>query len=196
MPSSDVCQYVMSVKICIYIFFDFFVCKQNNPYCDERERSRTLVILAGLAKYLHWKFASLCHFKFAILCPQSSFPRTYFFRRFAVQTSCTLSCTLQRTNTENWKQIFPEKELRGHSPNFHIHVSVRDLYIPMIVLPILLQEICGSIMGIYKSLTDPSCVEIGKGIQKCDFRCRVMHGVHLVPNNVVWKSCLWYLSYR
>ncbi len=24
------------------------------------------------------------------------------------------------------KQIFPEKELRGHSPNFHIHVSVSD----------------------------------------------------------------------
>jgi hypothetical protein len=25
--------------------------------------------------------------------------------------------TLQRFNTENLKQIFPEKELRGHSPN-------------------------------------------------------------------------------
>jgi hypothetical protein len=24
------------------------------------------------------------------------------------------------------KQIFPEKELRGHTPNFHIHVSVSD----------------------------------------------------------------------
>ncbi len=35
----------------------------------------------------------------------------------------------QRSNTENSKQIFPEKELCGHSPNFHIHVSVSDLYI-------------------------------------------------------------------
>jgi hypothetical protein len=26
------------------------------------------------------------------------------------------------------KQIFPEKELRGLSPNFRIHVSVSDLY--------------------------------------------------------------------
>jgi hypothetical protein len=26
--------------------------------------------------------------------------------------------------------VFPEKELRGLSPNFHIHVSVSDLYIP------------------------------------------------------------------
>ncbi len=45
--------------------------------------------------------------------------------------------TLQRTNNENSKQIFPEKELRGHSPNFHIHVSVSHLYIPTIDLPTL-----------------------------------------------------------
>jgi hypothetical protein len=57
---------------------------------------------------------------------------------------------LQRTNTENLKQIFPEMELLGLSPNFHIHVFVSDLYIPTIDLPILLQEI----FGIYKSLTD------------------------------------------
>jgi len=36
--------------------------------------------------------------------------------------------------------LFPEKELRRISPNFHIHVSVSDLYIPTIGLPILLQE--------------------------------------------------------
>ncbi len=42
-------------------------------------------------------------------------------------------------NTENSKPIFPEKELRGHSPNSYIHVSVSDLYIPLIGLPILLQ---------------------------------------------------------
>jgi hypothetical protein len=28
--------------------------------------------------------------------------------------------------------MFPEKELCGLSPNFHIHVSVSDLYIPTI----------------------------------------------------------------
>jgi hypothetical protein len=38
-------------------------------------------------------------------------------------------------------------ELRGHRANFHIHVSVSDLYIPMIDLPILLQEICGPILS-------------------------------------------------
>jgi hypothetical protein len=61
---------------------------------------------------------------------------------------------LQRTNTEHSKQIFPEKKLRGHSPNFHIHVTVINLYIPTIDLPILLQEISGPIQGKYKSFTD------------------------------------------
>jgi hypothetical protein len=48
--------------------------------------------------------------------------------------------TLQRHNTENSKQMFPGKELRGLSPNSYIHVSVSDLYITTIGLPILLQE--------------------------------------------------------
>ncbi len=47
---------------------------------------------------------------------------------------------LQRQNTENLNQIFPGKELRGYSPNSYIHVSVSDLYIPQIGLPVLLQE--------------------------------------------------------
>jgi hypothetical protein len=70
---------------------------------------------------------------------------------------------LQRQNaenlnfeTENLKQIFPEKEYWGISPNFHIHVSVSEVYIPTMGLPFLLEEICGPILGIYvyKSLTD------------------------------------------
>jgi hypothetical protein len=39
--------------------------------------------------------------------------------------------------------VFPEKELRGLRPNFHIHVSVNDLYctyIPTIGPPIFLQQ--------------------------------------------------------
>jgi hypothetical protein len=34
----------------------------------------------------------------------------------------------------------PEMKLRGLVPNFHIHVSVSDLYIPTIGPPILLQQ--------------------------------------------------------
>ncbi len=60
----------------------------------------------------------------------------------------------QRQNGENLKQIFPEKEYRGLSLNFHIHVSVSELHISTMDLPFLLEEICGPILGIYKSLTD------------------------------------------
>ncbi len=63
--------------------------------------------------------------------------------------------SLQRQNTEISKQIFPDKEFRGLSPNFHIHTSVSDLYIPIIGMPILLEEICRPILGQYNSLTDP-----------------------------------------
>ncbi len=62
--------------------------------------------------------------------------------------------TLQRHNAENFKQIFPEKEYRGLSLNFHIHVSVSELYIPTMGPSFLLEEICEPILGIYKSLTD------------------------------------------
>ena len=45
-------------------------------------------------------------------------------------------------------------ELRGLSPNFHIDVSVSDLYIPRIGPHISCSRIGRSIMRIYKSLTD------------------------------------------
>jgi hypothetical protein len=66
----------------------------------------------------------------------------------------TLWPTLKRQNTEISKQIFPEKEYGALSPSFHIHASVSDLYIPTIGMPILLEEICRPILGLYKSLTD------------------------------------------
>ncbi len=49
---------------------------------------------------------------------------------------------LQKHATENSKHIFPEKELSGHSLNFHIYESMSYLYmyIPTMDLPILLQE--------------------------------------------------------
>ncbi len=65
-----------------------------------------------------------------------------------------------RHNTENLKQMFPEMELHGLSSNFHIHVSMSDLYIPTIGLPILL-------LGIYKSLTDTRMWKLG--LRPCKF---------------------------
>ncbi len=79
-----------------------------------------------------------------------------FFWPFFVQFSVTFTPYSAKNQYRKLKNIFPEKELRGHSPNCHIHVSVSDLlytYIPRIDLPILLQEICDPILGKYKYLT-------------------------------------------
>ncbi len=83
----------------------------------------------------------------------------------ATHASCHIT-TLQRQNAENLKQIFPEKEYRGLSPNFHIHVSVNELYILTMGLPFLLEEICGLILGIYKSLTDTWMLGWGRAIPR------------------------------
>ncbi len=40
--------------------------------------------------------------------------------------------TMQMHCTENLNQIFLEMKLRGPAPNFYIHVSASDLYIPTI----------------------------------------------------------------
>jgi hypothetical protein len=84
--------------------------------------------------------------------------KSTFFRQPGFLMSCanwlilySVLYTLQRQNTEISKQIFPDKEYRGLSPNFHIHASVSDFYIPTIGLPFLLED---SILGLYKSLTD------------------------------------------
>ncbi len=45
-------------------------------------------------------------------------------------------CALQR----KYLYVFPEKELRGLSPNFHIYVSVSDFLIPRIGPHIFLQQ--------------------------------------------------------
>jgi hypothetical protein len=63
-----------------------------------------------------------------------------------------LFCTAKK-KYQNWKQIFPEKDLRGHSPNFHIHLSVSDLYIPTIALP---HSAAGNMW------TDPGTIKIAR----------------------------------
>jgi hypothetical protein len=51
------------------------------------------------------------------------------------------SHAMQRNNTENLKQLLPEKELRCHShTQFPLSCVLRDLYISTNDLPILLQE--------------------------------------------------------
>ncbi len=84
--------------------------------------------------------------------PISSLPTYVLFGR---------SFALQRQNTEISKQIFPEKEYRGLSPNFHIHAPVSELYISTIGLSILLEEICRVFLGKYKSLTETWMLKLG-----------------------------------
>ncbi len=67
-------------------------------------------------------------------------------KKFGKNGFHTLHC--KDKNTEISKQIFPEKEYRGLSPNFHIHAPVSDLYIPSVGLPILLEEMCRPILGL------------------------------------------------
>jgi hypothetical protein len=55
--------------------------------------------------------------------------------------------------TKNSKQICPEIKLRGLVPNFYIHVSLSNLYIPMIGPQTQYSKIGGPIMGIYKLFT-------------------------------------------
>jgi len=50
---------------------------------------------------------------------------------------------------ENPIYVFLFLELRGHSPNFHIHVSVNDLYITRIGPHISCRRTGRSIVGIY-----------------------------------------------
>ncbi len=107
---------------------------------------------------------------------------------------------LQRRNTKNLNQMFPEKELLGLSPNIHIHVSVSHLYIS-IGMPVLLQE---------NTWTDPGNIQYNHslthesgnwdwgreipvlGIHKWDFRCWVEGSL---PMSGIEASRLVLISY-
>ncbi len=62
---------------------------------------------------------------------------------------------------QNFETNTPRKGISGLSPNFDIHASVGDLCIPTIGLPILLEEMCRTILGLYKSLTDTWMWKLG-----------------------------------
>ncbi len=64
-------------------------------------------------------------------------------------------CRLESTHCNgNSVYIFLFWEQRGLSPNFHIHVSVSELYIPRISPDISSSRTGRPIVGIYNSLTD------------------------------------------
>jgi hypothetical protein len=103
-----------------------------------------LQIFAGIAEWrtANWQNRVIILASTQDMCRAELRPRLTVVGNISkcTQARRTVTPALQRTNTENSKQMVPEKELRGQGPNFHTHVSVNDLYIPTIDLPILLQE--------------------------------------------------------
>jgi hypothetical protein len=61
---------------------------------------------------------------------KTSYPRKVFNFKPAYHTA--------KTQYRKFETNIPRNGLRGLSPNVHIHVSVSNLYIPMVGLPILL----------------------------------------------------------
>ncbi len=78
----------------------------------------------------------------------------HYFSLFS--TGYTLLCSLIVNGNPIY--VFPEKELRDLSPNFHIHV-----FVSRIVPHIFLQQntVCRPIVWIYKSLTDTWMWKLG-----------------------------------
>jgi hypothetical protein len=70
--------------------------------------------------------------------------------------TCQTACQDRTHCTENMIYLFLEMKLRGLVPNSDIHVSVSDLYIPRIGLPVWLQQIGSTIAHRYMN------VEIGR----------------------------------
>ncbi len=59
-------------------------------------------------------------------------PSAYFINRWEILLEEAQPFLLSLHCNEYPIYVFPEKELRGLSPNLHIQVSVSDLYIPRI----------------------------------------------------------------
>jgi hypothetical protein len=68
-------------------------------------------------------FAKTAKLRMVITCLLFSISNVFlFFCITVLQPQCTAN-----NQCRNSKQIFSEKELRGHGPNLHLHVSVSDL---------------------------------------------------------------------
>jgi hypothetical protein len=91
------------------------------------------------------------------------------------------------------KLLFPKQNYNVLSPSYYIHISVRDLYIPGLICLFCCREICGLILGIYKSLTDIP----RKGIHKWDFLCSEDHVIESQFDRRIFSifSQLWKVTF-
>ncbi len=106
-----------------------------------------LPILAAIDKLLSWNKFWILLARFVILFLFNIFSTRHmlvcfcFLIPYVTMKVLTFNSTRPHCN-KNSIYIFPENELSGLSPNFHIHVSVSDLhvYIPKIDPPIFMQR--------------------------------------------------------
>ncbi len=93
--------------------------------------------------------------------PSSAFIRSLSCSSNNINQQQKLICDPPVYTAKNQYRKFETNISRKGIANFHIHVPVSELYIPTIDLPILLQEICGPILGIYELLTDTWMWKLG-----------------------------------
>ncbi len=102
---------------------------------------------------------------------------------FTVYIECHDVCSIhcKEKMPKIWSKYSQKRNIRASVPiSTFMCLSVSELYIPTMELPFLLEEICGPILGIYKSLTDTWMWKLGlrprysqKGIYKRNCRCSV-----------------------
>ncbi len=146
-----------SLSTCMLFVLQSTFIEILRPLCD----SRSSFLSNNRTELLKLKSVTL--FRISV----SNITRTYYRNSsiWIIQKPPVTSKERRAHCNENPIYVFPEKELRGLSPNFHIHVSVNDLYIPRIGPHIFLQQRKGRrgrlILVIYKSLSDTWMWKLG-----------------------------------
>ncbi len=110
--------------------------------------------------------------------------------------------TVSTQSKENPIYVFLFWELRGLSPNFHIHVSVSVLYIPRIGSHISPQQNRQPFLEIYKSLTAfafwKGIIHISKGLLSSAYKNKLSKKCFTHPTHEICSSsnCLEILKTR
>ncbi len=111
-----------------------------------------------------------CETKSLLINSEMEHKRSGFLRRCHCSQSLKMldKLTIELMHCKDKKPKFRNKYSHNRKSGvsvpistIHIHASVSNLYILTIGLPILLEEICRPILGLYKSLTDTWMLKLG-----------------------------------